>query len=89
MTGGVRLKELHQALLYGTIAVVRVTHGAPPDCKVISTEEHTRCDTYPCFSSYFLYGSQIVARQLGWCLAQKEAMMALSSLSVLLRCMVA
>jgi hypothetical protein len=58
MAGGPRLKEVQEALLYGTMAAVRVTHGAPPDCKVISMEEHTRVATYRCFSSYFLYGSQ-------------------------------
>jgi hypothetical protein len=35
MAGGPGLKELHEALFYGTMAVVRVTHGAPPDCKVV------------------------------------------------------
>jgi len=29
---------LHQAVFYGSIAAIRVTHGAPPDCEVISTE---------------------------------------------------
>src|SRR3712207_5402139 len=28
---GERWKELHQGPFYGSIAVVRVTHGAPPD----------------------------------------------------------
>ena len=31
-------EELHEALFYGTIAAVRVTHGAPPDWKVVRTE---------------------------------------------------
>jgi hypothetical protein len=55
---GLRLKALHEALFYGTMAAVRVTHGAPPDCKVVHKEEHTRGGTYPYFSSHVLYGSQ-------------------------------
>ena len=35
VAGGQRLKELHDACFYGTIAAVRVTHGTPPDCKVV------------------------------------------------------
>lgn len=31
MATRMRLIELHEALLYGTIAAVRVTHCAPPD----------------------------------------------------------
>ncbi len=31
-------KELHKALFYGSIAAIRVTHDAPPDGKVVSTE---------------------------------------------------
>ncbi len=31
MATGMGLIELHETLLYGTIAVIRVTHGAPPD----------------------------------------------------------
>jgi site-specific DNA recombinase len=63
MTGGARLIELQEILLYGTIAAVRVTHGAPPDWKVVSMDEHTRVDTYRYFSSYFLYGRQSLDRQ--------------------------
>ena len=58
MAGGPRLIELHDALFYGTMGAVRVTHGAPPDCKVTSKDEHSRGDTYRSFSSYFLYGGQ-------------------------------
>jgi hypothetical protein len=38
MAGRLRLKALHEALFYGSIAAIRVSHGAPPDCKVVSTE---------------------------------------------------
>ncbi len=59
VTGGLRVKELHEALLDGTRAAIRVTHGAPPDRKVVSMEEHTRAGAYHCLSSNFLYGSEI------------------------------
>src|ERR671933_1863793 len=59
MASGPRLKELHDACFYGTMAAMRVTHGAPPDCTVIHMEEHTRAGTYPYFSLHVLYGSEI------------------------------
>jgi hypothetical protein len=32
----------HVPPIYGSIPSIRVSHDAPPDCKVVSTDEHSR-----------------------------------------------